>query len=167
MFVEGARAWILQADPKAWDLARFARDVDTGKRPPLVNWPVDDAGNEIRAGDRVFLWSGGDDRVAGVIALARAASGPEALPDDGEPYRRARASAPDPGQRRVTLDVDLLLPRPLFRVKLEWDAELGAAAFLPRPDGLVFPLTRAQADALEQRALAVTGRVRPARGARG
>jgi hypothetical protein len=161
-----SRAWILQTDPKSWDISKFARDVDTGNRSSLVNWPVDEAGEGIAAGDRLFLWSGGDDRVAGVLALARAVSGPEVLPDDGHNYRRSKAAVPEPDQLRVTIDVDLVLPRPLFRVKLEWDKELDAGSFLPGEEGIAFPLSREQADALEQRSLAVTARPRAGRGAR-
>ncbi len=73
---------------------------------------------------------------------------------------------PVPDQLRVTIDVDLVLPRPLFRVKLEWDKELDAGSFLPGEEGIAFPLSREQADALEQRALAVTARPRAGRGAR-
>jgi hypothetical protein len=156
-------AWILQTDPKQFDIARFVRDFDTGKGPASMNWPVDPAGAAIRPGDRIFLWSGGEDRVAGVLALGRATSVPGELPDDGAAYRRSSAARPEGDQLRVSVDIERVLPRPMFRVKLEWDLEIDAKAFLPAEEGLVFPLAAAQAEALEQRCLAVTARPRAAR----
>jgi hypothetical protein len=156
-------AWILQTDPKQWDIARFIRDVDTGKGPASLNWPVDAAGEAIRPGDRIFLWSGGEDRVAGVLALGRATSGPGQLPDDTTTYRRSSAARVDEDQARVTVEIERVLPRPMFRVKLEWDADLDARAFLPDEQGLAFRLEPEQAAALEQRCLAVTARPRAAR----
>jgi hypothetical protein len=160
MAADAPSAWLLHFDPKIWDVARLVRDIDRGAREPTVNWPVDEAGEAISAGDRLFIWSGGEDKVAGVIALARALSGPEVLPDDGASYRRARALVPDEEHPRIALEIDLVLPRTLFRVKLQWDAELEAASFLPDGSAEVYALTRQQADALEQRALAVTARPR-------
>jgi hypothetical protein len=156
-------AWILQTDPKQWDIARFIRDVDTGKADPSLNWPVDRAGAGIRPGDRIFLWSGGEDRVAGVLALGRATSAPGDLPDDAAAYRRSSAARPEDDQPRVAVAIETVLPRAMFRVKLEWDADLDAKAFLPDEHGLAFPLDPAQADALEQRCLAVTARPRAVR----
>src|SRR5215210_3249811 len=134
------RAWILQADPKQWDIARFVRETATEKGPATLNWPVDEAGAAIRPGDRVFLWSGGDDRVAGVLALGRATSAPGDLPDDGATYRRSSAARADDDQERVTVEIERVLPRPMFRVKLEWDTGLDAKSFLPAEQGLAFPL---------------------------
>lgn len=156
-------AWILQADPKQWDIARFVRDFDTGKAPASLNWPVDEAGAGIRAGDRIFLWSGGEDRVAGVLALGRATSAPGDLPDDGAGYRRSSAARPDDDQLRVAVEIEIVLPRPMFRVKLEWDTRIDAKSFLPDEHGLCFPLEPGQADALEERCLAVTARPRTVR----
>src|SRR4051794_1719845 len=156
-------AWILQADPKQWDIARFVRDTATDKGPATLNWPVDEAGAAIRPGDRVFLWSGGDDRVAGVLALGRAVSAPGALPDDTAAYRRSSAAKVEEDQARVSVEVERVLPRTMFRVKLEWDSELDAKAFLPDEHGLAFPLDAEQAEALERRCLAVTARPRPPR----
>jgi hypothetical protein len=163
MASDAPSAWILQTDPKQWDIARYVRDVDTGKGPASQNWPVDDAGAAIRPGDRIFLWSAGDDRVAGVVALGRAASAPGPLPDDGAAYRRSSAAKPGDDQPRVTVDIELVLPRTMFRVKLEWDKEIDAKAFLPGQGGLAFPLTADQATALEDRCLAVTARPRVTR----
>jgi EVE domain len=154
------RAWILQTDPKQWDIARFIRDTELGKAPASLNWPVDEAGAGIRPGDRIFLWSGGDDRVAGVLALGRAASAPGALPDDGAAYRRSAAGKVEEDQARVTVEIERVLPRAMFRVKLQWDPDIDAKAFLPDERGLAFPLDPEQAEALEKRCLAVTARPR-------
>jgi len=157
------RAWILQTYPKQWDIARFVREVDTGKRHPSINWPVDAAGAAIEPGDRIFLWSGGEDRVAGVLALGRADSAPGVLPDDAPEYRRSSAARPEEDQLRVTVAIERVLPRAMFRVKLEWDPEIDAKAFLPGEDGFAFPLGEAEAAALESRCLAVTARPRAVR----
>jgi hypothetical protein len=163
MPADAPRAWIIQTDPKKWDIARYVRDAGMGKAPVSVNLPVDEAGAAIRPGDRIFLWSAGDDRVAGVLALGRAASTPGALPDDGAAYRRSSAAKVEPDQARVAVEVEQVLPRAMFRVKLEWDTELDAKAFLPDEQGLAFPLDADQAEALEKRCLAVTARPRPTR----
>jgi hypothetical protein len=163
MTPDAPNAWILQTDPKQWDIARFIRDFDLGKGPASLNWPVDDAGAAIRPGDRIFLWNGGDDRVAGVLALGRATSAPGPLPDDGASYRRSSAAKVPDEPLRVTVEIERVLPRPMFRVKLEWDTRIDAKAFLPAEQGVVFPLTADQAAALEERCLAVTARPRVSR----
>jgi hypothetical protein len=66
-------------------------------------------------------------------------------------------------QSRVAVEIEVVLPRPMFRVKLEWDTDIDAKAFLPDEHGLAFPLEPAQAAALEERCLAVTARPRTVR----
>ena len=88
---------------------------------------------------------------------------PGALPDDGASYRRSSARKAEDAQTRVTVEVERVLPRTMFRVKLEWDRAIDANAFLPDEHGLAFPLEADQAEALEERCLAVTARPRPPR----
>ena len=101
--------------------------------------------------------------MAGVLALARADSAPGALPDDAPEYRRSSAAKPEDDQQRVTVALERVLPRAMFRVKLEWDPGLDAKAFLPAEGGYAFPLEDDQAAALESRCLAVTARPRAVR----
>lgn len=155
------QAWIFQGNPKEWDLAKYARDVRDGRADGSVSWLVDAHEDAIEIGDRVFLWAVGDDRVAGIVATARVAAGPAVLPEDQVQYRRLNSAEKFAGERmRAVLEIDRVLPKTLFRVKLQWDQDLKHCAFLEECDQSVVPVDPTVVDLLEARCATL----RPPRG---
>lgn len=149
-------AWIFQGNPKEWDLAKFVRDVRDGRSEPSVAWIVDAHADAMAPGDRIFLWATGDDRVAGIIATGHITAGPAVLPEDQVQYRRLNSAEKYAGEHmRAVIEVDKVLPKTLFRVKLEWDAELKGREFLGESETTVVALDPADAALLEARCDAV------------
>lgn len=155
-------AWIFRGDPKEWQLDRFVRDVRDGRVDATTGWIVEHHTERMAVDQRVFLWTIGDDRTAGIVALARIAGLPEARTEDRQDYRRAGAQEKFSGEQlRVVLEVETVLPKTLFRVKLEWDPELKGMAFLDSTDEeVIVPLGSAEAAILEDRCLKVKARPR-------
>lgn len=141
-------AWILQADPKQWDLARYARDVRGNRAPDDVRWPAHDA--DLQVGDRVFLYSSGDERTAGVLALARVTGPVEEGEEELPQYRKGPAASHGGPQPRVPLHIEEVLPKPLYKVKMEWDPELKGSAFLSSEDNAPMQLSAAEAARIEE-----------------
>ena len=144
MAITGASAWVFQANPKKWDVDAALQSLT------VIRWLVNQHRNEIRRGDRVFLWRSGPE--AGVVATCNVLADPAPLADDKESYRYRLEDAMFAGDRlRVPLAVDkVLLRRPILRKALLWNHELEGMAILRRPQGTNFPLEPAEASALER-----------------
>ena len=140
-----ASAWVFQANPKKWDVDRALEDLK------VVRWLVNQYRDDIRCGDRVFLWRSGAQ--AGVVAVCTALADPTPLPDDKESYRYRLEDAMFAGDRiRVPLAIEKVLQRPILRMALLWNRDLEGMAILRRPQGTNFPLEPTEAAALEQMA---------------
>lgn len=151
-----ASAWIFQGNPKEWDIAKFVRDVRDGRADARVSWLVDAHSDRMAPGDRIFLWATGDDRVAGILATGHVTDGPSVLPEDQAAYRRLNSAEKYAGdQMRAVIEIDRVLPKTLFRVKLQWDPELKDCEFLNESETMVVALKSTEAAALEDRCDAV------------
>ena len=140
-----ASAWVFQANPKKWDVDRALADLR------VVRWLVNQYRDDIRCGDRVFLWRSGPQ--AGVVAVCTTLADPAPLPDDKESYRYQLEEAMFAGERiRVPLAIEKVLQRPILRKALLWNRDLDGMAILRRPQGTNFPLEPGEVAALEQMA---------------
>jgi hypothetical protein len=104
------RAWIFQANPDIFDIDRAISEETE------ISWVVRQYRDQVRMGDRVYLWRAGGE--AGVIATATVLDDPEVRPGiAGSPYLREPAAlAKD--ESRVNLGIKRVLSSPLTRVDL-------------------------------------------------
>jgi hypothetical protein len=104
------KTWLFQANPRLFDIDSF---LQTSPRPFL--WLVTRSGNQMRIGDRVFLWRAvgdGNAQESGVIAEAEMVETPAVQPDDAASLLYWRGSATADGDpARPCLRVRLALKR--------------------------------------------------------
>lgn len=109
------RTWIFQGNPDDFDL-----DAYLATAPIRFPWLVTRDGNEISAGDRVYIWrtQGKQKTIADIIAEAEVIA-PVALPPesaDAIPFWRADASAATEARPRAILRlVRVATPREVIR----------------------------------------------------
>jgi hypothetical protein len=105
-----AKVWIFQANPSIFDIDRAVVEE------PEMTWVVRQHRNEVREGDRVYLWRAGGE--AGVIATATVLDDPEVRPGiAGSPYL-LESEALSKEEPRVTLRIEQVLSSPLTRTDL-------------------------------------------------
>src|SRR4051794_12275757 len=80
-------AWVLQANPREWDVGRFLADVRRGKTSPDTTWLAPTHAAEISVDDRVFLWMTGSENDAGVVAVATVTAEAAEVAEDKPEYR--------------------------------------------------------------------------------
>ena len=155
-----ASAWIFQAEPKEWDVDRFLRDVRGGKiDPPTVRWLVADDAQGMQPGDRAYLWRTGDHRKAGVVAVGEVIAAAAPLEEDRTEYRRKGFEDKYSGSAlRAELRIDEVLPKPLYRVKLEWHDATKDLHILGVTGAETSPVTADEHDAIELLRSQLTGR---------
>lgn len=108
--VAEGKVWLFQANPDIFDIDRAISEV------PELTWVVRQYRNDIRKGDRVYLWRSGPE--AGVIATASVLTDPEELPGiSGSPYLLAEEALSKP-EPRVNLRIEKILTTPLRRTDL-------------------------------------------------
>ena len=153
-------AWIFQAEPKEWDVDRFLRDVRSGTiDPPTVRWMVDEAAQDMKPGDRAYVWRAGDHRKAGVVAVGVVTAAAEPLEEDRAEYRRKGFEEQYSGEAlRVELRIDEVLPKPLYRVKLEWTDETKGLHILEFSEARSSPVGPAEEEAIERLRGGLVGR---------
>jgi hypothetical protein len=146
-----AKAWIFQAEPKEWDVDRFLRDVRSGAvDPPTVRWLVDDGAAAMKPGDRAYVWRAGDHRKAGVVAVGTVTAAPDELEEDQTQYRRKGFEELYAGKApRAELRVEEVLPKPLYRVKLEWNDATKGLHILSFTEARSSPVEPAEEEAIE------------------
>ena len=66
-------AWLFQANPKYYDISAAVSAL------PAMNWTVAQSINQIRAGDRVYIWQSGEE--SGILAVGTILTDPALLPD--------------------------------------------------------------------------------------
>jgi MoxR-like ATPase len=135
------RWWIFQANPAYFDLGRAAKDLSG------LTWEVKQYSDEIKAGDRVFLWESGKE--AGVVALATIQSDPTTLtmPSNEAPYVRD-AGRFEASALRVQLKLDELLANRLTRRDLLNLPGLRELSILRGPQGTNFRVAPSEAEVL-------------------
>jgi EVE domain len=147
-----ANAWIFQAEPKEWDVDRFLRDVRSGTvDPPTVRWLVAEDASGMKPGDRAYIWRAGDHRKAGVVAVGTVTAAAEPLEEDRTEYRRKGSEDKYAGEAlRAELRIDVVLPKPLYRVKLEWTDETKGLHILEFTDAQTSPVAPDEEQAIER-----------------
>ena len=80
-------AWILQANPREWDVSRFLADVRRGATSVETTWLTPTLSREIEVGDRAYLWMSGSPDNAGIVALATVTTAAYEGVDDKPEYR--------------------------------------------------------------------------------
>jgi hypothetical protein len=139
-----ARAWILQGNPKVWDVWSWWEDDDD----ELDGWTIARHLNDIGAGDSFALWVSGPQ--AGVYAVGRISSDPSGpLKVDG-----GRWLVP-PKQFVYGVDLETtayLFERPVLKEELAEDPDFQDALVLRMPGAAnPIPLTEQQWRAIQRR----------------
>jgi predicted RNA-binding protein with PUA-like domain len=144
--------WILQANPREWDVGRFLSEVRRGVTTRETNWLTPTLSREIAGGDRVFLWMSGSATDAGVIALATVIAGAAEIPEDKPEYRMPGFEEKyGPPRTRVRIRIDAPLKFHLSRRVLKATEGLEDLSILSaRPQGTVFRVGPAEAQILER-----------------
>jgi hypothetical protein len=144
-------AWILEMRPKEWDVDKYVRAVGRGTADPKIAWPVDEHADEIAEGDRIYLWRAGDHKVEGIIAIARVTGAVKDREADQDEYRKAAFEEQYAARRpRALLQIESVLSKPLYRVKLEWTEETKNLKVIGAKEGSAFAVGKAQDKALEK-----------------
>jgi HNH endonuclease len=143
------RSWIFQGNPDDFDL-----DAYLATAPIQFPWLVTRYGNEVTAGDRIYIWrtQGEQKGIAGIVAEAEVIVAPALLPEsaDAIPFWRANTSAAIEARPRAILRlVRIATPREIIR--REWCAEDPVLRTLPNlkmAAATNYPLAPEQADRL-------------------
>jgi len=136
------RHWIFQANPAMFNLRAAVATLDE------MSWLVQQHGDDIRTGDKVYLWESGAE--AGVVGTADIVSPPElrALPESDA--RHVMSSEKLGGiQPRVILKIDRRLSRPILRRDLLDMPGLRALSILRAPQGTNFPVSPPEAEIID------------------
>ena len=139
---EGHGAWIFQASAEYSDVRAL------GLLPESV-WLVHQFKDEIKPGDRVFLWECG--RQSGIIGLAEVLEQPRTQDEPPEQIPFIRQGERFAGARlRVRLGsvkvIDPMIPRSYLRSR----PDLASLTILRCPRGTNFRLSREEAEVLEE-----------------
>lgn len=147
-----ASAWILQANPREWDVGRFLSDVRRGKVGRETNWLAPTLSREIAVGDRVFVWMSGSATDAGVVAMATVVGGAAEMPEDKPEYRMPGFEDKyGPPRTRVQIRIDAPLKFHLSRRQIKTVRGLeGLSILSARPQGTVFRVEPDEARLLER-----------------
>lgn len=106
-----ATSFLFQANPRYFDIARAVRELNE------MNWTVAQSKNQIKAGQRVYIWQAGPG--GGVIALGTILTDPQMMPDqEGQQYIVDQKKF-DGAQLRVRLSIDRVLDPPVLRDQLK------------------------------------------------
>jgi predicted RNA-binding protein with PUA-like domain len=137
--------WIFQGSPEIWDVVA---GVSKLKRP---NWSVRQHKDEIKAGDKVYIWVSG--RSAGIVGIATVTSAPGYYADSVEEIALYPGGPPSKfqgRQLRVYLNIDDdLTTRRIARLQLLNHPILKDLDIIRMPRGTNFRITPQQAGELE------------------
>jgi hypothetical protein len=141
---DGPQAWIFQGNPKRYDNLRMLASQ------PGELWNLRQYAREVRVGDCVYIWVAGE--AAGIYAVGTVLTPPEIMIDS--PIGIRQWTDPREGRRtfpRVEVRYDrVMLDRPLLKQYLRTDPILRDLTILRMPRATNYPLTAAQAGAIEE-----------------
>jgi MoxR-like ATPase len=137
-----ARAWIFQANPDYFDVRSAVRKLreDT--------WLVTAHAEEIGVGDRVYLWESGP--VGGIVATAEILDRVASRPEPAEVLPFIKEPKKFEGERpRVRLRILQALDPIVTREEIASHVELSKLSIIQQPQGTNFPVSREEAEVLE------------------
>ena len=136
------QAWIFQGNPKIYDIGRAVRSLreDT--------WLVQQHKDDIRKGDRVYLWQSGPD--GGIVAVAEVVDEvrERVLPDQSKPYVLDSIKLGGV-QPRVLIRIAKVCEPTIRRSAIQVNPRLSGLSILRMPQGTNFAVTPAEAAAIE------------------
>lgn len=134
-------AWILQSNPDLFRIDEALQALDED------DWEIRQYTRRVRAGDRVYIWRAGER--AGILADGIVLESPTIRPASvGTEFWIERAH----GERleyRAMVRYERRFTPPLLRSDLRYHPALSGLSILRRPLGTVFPVTEAEAAAIE------------------
>jgi predicted RNA-binding protein with PUA-like domain len=147
-----SKAWVFKVQPKEWDVNRFIKDQSMGTEKGALSWIVHEHADQIASGDRVYFWREGDDRQAGIVALATVTGAPQMRPENQVEYRKKAAPEEkyEGKQCRAVIEIERVLRKPLYRVKMEWTDGLKEMSVLQESDDTTFPVRPAEVKIIEK-----------------
>lgn len=136
------RYWIFQANPAMFNTRAAVNDLDE------MSWLVQQHRENMRAGDKVYLWESGPE--AGIVGTAEIISAPELrLLTDRETKYVIASDKLGGIQPRVTLRIDRRLSHPILRRDLLDLPGLRTLSILRAPQGTNFPVSAPEAEILD------------------
>lgn len=140
MRADDATAWILQANPREWDVGRFIADVRHGRTDGVTSWLAPRHRQRIAVGDRVFLWVSGKGHDAGIVAAGEVVEAVAERAEEKPEYRMPGFEAKyEKVQPRVRIAVEPLRFQ-VSRPSMKRRSELADLSILRQPEGTVFPV---------------------------
>jgi hypothetical protein len=135
--------WIFQGNPNWFDIPAALAELKE------ITWLVSRHRNEIRPGDRVFMWRSGDE--AGLLAVCTVLTEPLEMdvPEEQRRFRINHPGSPEVGFR-CRLRIDRVLSPFLAKDTLRNDERLAALSILVNAQGTNFPVTPAQAAVIDE-----------------
>ena len=123
-----ARTWIFQANPTAHDLRTAIREL------PAQTWSVRQHRNEIRAGDRAYLWLAGKD--GGLAGIASVLTDPAVMEIEPEELAYAsKGSGLGGAELRVRIEIDRTFDPPIPRAEFTIHPALQSLRIFAQPQG--------------------------------
>ncbi|MGM0558834.1 MAG: AAA family ATPase [Myxococcota bacterium] len=123
---ENTAAWLMQANPSKWDLREFLQDAELGT---VQTWLVTRYWHEIQKGDRLLLWSSGQQ--GGLYAIGRVTR---------EPYATDETFQGDEGFE-LEWELERKVEPPLLRKDIADDDILSESQIIRAPQGTNFRVT--------------------------
>lgn len=126
--------WILQSNPKLFDLQKRLKTQADGSSGP---WRIKRFMNQVNVGDTVIMWMSGPK--AGIYALGKITQGPH-KPDSDE-MADLRVPADEPNI--ISYSIDTILPTPVLREELLRNSKLiNDLSILKNAQGTIFPVSK-------------------------
>ncbi len=147
-----ARAWIFQANPKYFDVRSAVHELEED------TWLVLQHKERIEPGDRVYLWESGPD--GGIVGLAEVVDQPSirAAAEEGAPFVKNLEKIGGM-QLRVGLRILEAADPMISRDEIRSHPSLSNLSISRQPQGTNFPVTRKEAEVLEDLLHPTTDRV--------
>jgi MoxR-like ATPase len=133
--------WLFQANPSIYDIDQALTESSE------LTWVVRQYTNEVRKGDRVYLWRSGPE--AGVVATATVQTEPAVLPGKADDPYLLKAEALSKPEPRVVLQIESVLPTVIRRSELVDHAVLKDLGVIKFANATNFKVSEEQDEALQ------------------
>ena len=136
-------SWIFQGNPNFYDIRGAIRALKK------LNWLVQRFKEEIKGGDRVYLWESGSE--GGIVGVAEVAEAPQMRPESENERPFVRKLQKFEGEKlSATLRILSIVDPPISREELLTHQGLVGLSILKQPQGTNFRLTREEASIIEK-----------------